>query len=272
MKIYLMTDVEGVAGVLNYVDYGNPHGIFFEETRTLLTMEANAAVYGFFAAGATEVVVVAGHGSGCGAINALILDKRAKLQRGWIMGPYPLGIDNSYDAIAFVGQHAKAGSEYAHIPHTQNWRILDLTVNGISIGEFGQIVFCAGELGVPVIFGSGDRAFCKEAAELVPGIETVAVKEGLIPGKGDECSPEAYSRRNEAAIHLQPETARKLIMEGAKKALQRFKKEKFGIVKPPSPPYKFVCTFREDEKNPQIQKIKTHPDSVIGLMNKIYEK
>jgi len=270
MKIYLMTDVEGVAGVLDYVNYGNPTGIFFNETRVLLTMEANAAVDGFFAGGATEVVVVAGHGSGCGALNINLLDKRAKFQRGWPPGPYPLGLDKSYDAVAFVGQHAKAGSEYAHIPHTQNFGILDMSINGISIGEFGQIAFCAGELGIPVIFGSGDKAFTREAAELIPGIETAAVKEGISPGRGDECSIESYTVRNNGAIHLQPEASRELIRKGAKRSVERYEKEKFGLVKLP-PPYKLVCTFRANDEMPRRRKVKTHPDSIIGLINEMYQ-
>jgi len=266
-----MTDLEGVAGVLNFKDCVFESGRFFEESRTLLTMEINAAVDGLFAGGATEIVVVAGHGGGCGAVNIALLDKRSKFQRGWPQGPYPLGLDRSYDAVAFVGQHAKAGTEYAHLAHTQNLRVIDLSVNGISVGEFGQIALCAGELGIPVIFGSGDKAFTREAAELVPGIETVAVKEGLMSGKGDECNPEAYTARNAAAIHLYPETARELIREGARRAIERYGKEKFGIVKLQSP-YKLVCVFRADEENPKITKVKTHPDSVIALMNDPYDK
>ena len=267
----MATDLEGVAGVLNFKDCVFESGRFFEESRTLLTMEINAAVDGLLAGGATEIVVAAGHGGGCGAVNISLLDERAKFQRGWPRGPYPLGLDKSYDAVAFVGRHAKAGTEYAHLAHTQNLRIIDLSVNGISVGEFGQIALCAGELGIPVIFGSGDKAFTKEAVELVPGIETVAVKEGLMSGKGDECTPDAYTARNAAAIHLHPETARELIRKGAKKAIERYSKEKFGIVKL-QPPYKLVCVFRGDEKNPKTTKVKTHPDSISELMNKPFDE
>jgi len=270
MKIYLMTDLEGVAGVLNFHEWVFTTGMFFYESRKLLTMEANAAVEGFFAGGASEVVVAAGHGGGSGAIDTSLLDPRAKFQRGWPKGPYPLGLDKSYDAVAFVGQHAKAGTEYAHLAHTQNLRVIDLSVNDISVGEFGQTALCAGELDIPVIFGSGDKAFTKEAIELIPGIETVTVKEGLMSGKGDECSEEEYTARNAAAIHLHPETARKLIRKGAKKSIERLIKERFGIVKI-QPPYKLVYVFRADEKNPQTTKVKTHPSSISELMNKPFD-
>ena len=272
MKIFLMTDLEGVAGVITYQGWANAGGRYFEESRALLAMEANAAVEGFFEAGAKEIVVADGHGgNGFGGVKASLLDRRARFQRGWPPGPYPMGIDESFDAVAFVGQHAKAGSEYAHIPHTQSFAILDLSVNGVSIGEFGQVALCAGELGIPVIFGSGDRAFTMEAEKLVPGIETVAVKEGLTPGSGNECAPEAYGRRNNAAVHLHPEAARELIRDGARKALRRSKSEKFGIVRL-TPPFEWVCLFRADGDIPQKKVVKTHPSSVIGAMNRVYAK
>ena len=275
MKIAIMTDLEGVAGVITYQGWANGDSRYFGQSRTLLAMEVNAAVDGFFSAGATEIVVIDGHGgNGYGGVDFLSLDKRVKFQRGWpggTGGPYPLGLDRNFNAIAIVGQHAKAGSEYAHIAHTQAFKLLDLSINGVSIGEFGQVTLCAGELDIPVIFGSGDMAFCQEAAELVPGIETVAVKEGLAFGRGDECTAEEYGLRNNAAIHLHPEVARQLIREGAKKSLLRYKKEKFGVVKL-EPPYELVYTFRADGTNPQKKIVKTHPDSVIGVMNRIYEK
>lgn len=272
MKIIIMTDLEGVAGVITYQGWANAEGRYFEQSRMLLAMEVNAAVDGFFAAGATDIVVADGHGGGgFGGVNAVCLDKRVRFQRGWPDGPYPLGLDKSFDAVAVVGQHAKAGTEYAHIAHTQSFKVLDLSVNGISIGEFGQVTLCAGELGVPVIFGSGDQAFCKEAQALVPGIETVAVKQGLASGTGDECPPDDYGRRNNAAVHLHPELARHLIRQGAEKAVQRYRKEKFGIVKL-IPPYEWVCIYRSDGTNPQKKIVYTHPDSVIAVMNMPYRQ
>ena len=185
--------------------------------------------------------------------------------RWWPTG-WPLLLDKSYDFVAFVGQHAKAGTEFAHIPHTQDSAYLDLSVNGISIGEFGQFAMCASELGVRTIFASGDEALCKEAKKLVPGIEVVAVKRGTTPGKGDECTKHTYIRRNNSAIHLHPERARKLIKEGALKAIKRAQDEDFGII-PLKPPFKRVTIFRPDNKNPKRISIETHPKSVIALMN-----
>ncbi len=182
MKIYIQTDLEGVAGVINVDDYLAPDGRYYETAKRLQTEEVNAAVRGFAGAGFGDIVVADGHGAG--AVNIELLDSRARLMRGWPIG-WPLLLDGSYDALAFVGQHAKAGTEHAHIAHTQSWHYLDLSVNGISIGEYGQMVLCAQELDVPIIFGSGDAAFCREVQALTPWAQTCEGKEGTIPDSGD---------------------------------------------------------------------------------------
>ncbi len=263
MRIYIMTDLEGVAGVLNFADWCTPESRYYEVAKELLTREVNAAIAGFFDGGATEVVVADGHGHG--GINPLLLDPRAELMRGWPTG-WPLLLDESYDAVAFVGQHAKAGTEYAHLAHTQDWIYLDLAVNGTSVGELGQFALCAGELGVPVIFCTGDRALCQEAQALLPGVETVAVKRGTTPGRGDELDADAYSRRNTAAIHLHPERARAAIRAGAERAVRRVAGERFGLLQL-TPPFTQVVRFRARGERPPTVATATHPSSVSALLN-----
>ena len=214
-----MTDLEGVAGVLNRNDWVHLGSPYYKKAKTLLTMEVNAAIEGFFKAGATEVLVSDGHGAG--GIQPELLDKRAHLLRGYPTG-YPCELTAEYDCVAWIGQHAKAGTPFAHIPHTGNHHVIDLSINGISIGELGELAMCAGVLGVKPILATGDKAMCKEASNLLPGIETVSVKEGLMPGKGDECTYEEYNSRNISAIHKSPEMARELIAQGSYNALKRF--------------------------------------------------
>lgn len=265
MRISIMTDLESVAGVRDFPNWCVPEGRYYDLARKFLTLEVNAAIAGFAAAGANEFMVADGHG--CGAIDIERLDSRAQMRRGWPTG-WPLGLDDgSYDYLAFIGQHAKAGTEYAHLAHTQGLNYLDLSVNGVSIGEFGQLAMCASELGIPTIFGSGDYAFTLEAQALAPGIETVAVKRGLTPGTGDEMTTKQYERRNEAAVHLQPERARELIRVGAERALRRARVERFGLI-PLQPPFERVARFRpENSGEPVRVSRETHPSSVIAAMN-----
>lgn len=265
MKVYIMTDMEGVAGVLNFEDWCTPSSRYYDLAKEFLTMEVNAAVEGFFEAGATEVLVADGHGAG--GIAPHLIDERVELARHWPQGrPHPFSLDTSFDVAASVGQHAKAGTEYAHLAHTGSFDYLNETINGLSIGEFGSMVLCASELGVRTIFAAGDEAFTREAAALVPGVETVSVKRGTMPGSGDELPAGAYSRRNLAAIHVPPARARRLIREGARKALERAASEEFGIVTL-KPPYERVSTIRPSDTRPLSTGRTTHPSSIIELFN-----
>jgi len=265
-KVYIMTDLEGVAGVRDAEQWCGPDGRYYDLGRKLLTLEVNAAIEGFFAGGATEVVVADGHGRG--AVDIEFLDPRAQLERGWPAGwPGPSLTGGSFDAVAWVGQHAKAGTSYAHLAHTQGWNYVDLSVNGVSIGEFGQLALCAGELGVRSIFASGDKALAEEARALAPGIETVWVKRGTTPGRGDELTAEPYGRRNTAAIHLHPEKARALIRAGAERAMRRAQTEDFGLVRLQAP-LERVASFRPSQAGqPLSVSRERHASSVSALMN-----
>lgn len=263
VKIFIMTDMEGVCGVVNHDDWVMRDGHYYDLGQRLLTEEVNAAADGFFAAGATEIVVVDGHGAG--GLNPVLLDKRTEYVRVFW---YPFTIDDSFDAAAWVGQHAMSRSPFAHIAHTGWFTVLEETINDIPVGEFGEMVLCAEEVGVPSIFGSGDAAFAQEATALLPGIETVTTKWGLTPGAGDECSYEQYRARNLSARHLHPERARELIRDGACRALLRFREhpDSFSRLKV-DPPYRSVNHIRPSADEPAMTIVKEHPTSVAALLN-----
>ena len=180
-------------------------------------------------------------------------------------------MDRRFDVMAFVGQHPKAGTEFGHLCHTGNMNVLDCTVNGISVGEFGQCVFLANLYGTATIFASGCLAFTKEAAEMVQGIETVAVKEGVQPGTGDDCTENEYRLRNGGAIHLHPEVSRKLIREGAERALRRYRENPESFApKKISAPYTGTIIFREYEGQRNYKRTLENYDSLVDLLNQIY--
>jgi D-amino peptidase len=271
MRIYIMTDMEGVAGVLDHDNWCQPAGPdypgrYYDLGREFLTREVNAAIDGLYEGGANEIVVSDGHGAG--GINPALLDARAQLLRGWPNG-WPCELDTTFDAIAWVGQHAKAGTVRAHLAHTQWFNYLDQKINGISIGEFGQFALCASELGIPAIFASGDEAFCQEARALVPGITTVAVKQGLTHDDGHALDTRAYMRHNLGALHLQPETARHAIRDRALAAMLKLAQaaKGYGLVRP-TPPYERVTLLRPDEPGqPQRIDRAAHPTSIVALLN-----
>lgn len=69
--------------------------------------------------------------------------------------------------------------EYAHMAYTDSFATLDQNVTGLSIGEYGEEALCAMEQRIPTIFAVGDKALCREAETLTPGVVTVAGKRGL---------------------------------------------------------------------------------------------
>jgi len=245
VKAYIMTDLEGCAGIPSWHDYGAPEHRWYEYARELVTLETSAAVQGCLDAGVDEVLVVDGHGHG--AINPVLLHPEAKLLFGRPIG-YPFGCDESFDAAMMVGQHAKSNTDGGHLSHTGSFSVEEETINGISVGEMGvNMLFCA-YFGVPTVLVCGDLAAAEEAEALVPNMETAAVKEGLKRGPATGLTGAENSRHNGAATHLHPTKARELIRERARRGIERAAEiEPFWL----EPPYERTLVMRKTEDEPQ---------------------
>lgn len=207
MRILIMTDLEGVAGVVSFEDQTGTGSRYYDAAKKLLTAEVNAAVDGLIESGIEEVLVVDGHGPG--AISYEDLHPSARLLHGRPLPPWSslARIFESYDACMMIGQHAMAGVAAGTLNHTQNSRAIDYyQLNGRKIGEIAQFALYCGGLGVPMIFLSGDEEACNEAQALIPGIVTAAVKQGL--GRG-------------SAISLSALEARRRIHRGVKLAVEQ---------------------------------------------------
>ncbi len=268
MKIYIMTDLEGAAGVGCKADWVIPEGKFYGEAKLLLTGEVNAAVKALFDAGAAEVHVADGHG--CGGIVPELLDGRAVLYNRWEPPYFPFRLDGTFDAVLFIGQHAKAGTKHAHLPHTGSHHVLDERVNGRSLGEFGRFALIAYYLGVPVIFGSGDRAFTQEAKDVVPNMVTVPVKEGKNEDSGEAYCFETYDGLFGECDSLPPEEARQAIYEGVRQAmllLRECGKGYFAARALPAPPYHLVQELRSVRGNPGRALYAYHESDPVALYN-----
>lgn len=172
-RIFLITDAEGVAGVCRQ-DLTEPKD---PELRQLLTGEVNAAVQGFFDGGASEVVVWDGH-DGSQTLSALTIHPKALLLSGALGAN--ITFERGYSAIAFLGQHSMANVRGGVMAHSySSLGIQTMKVNGKAMGEIETRAALAGAFGIPVIFLAGDTAAVEELRAIVPGAETVAVKEGL---------------------------------------------------------------------------------------------
>ena len=211
MRVYISVDMEGIAGVVHESQTDPTTPAFAAEYarfRRLMTAEANAAVEGALAAGATRVLVNDSHWFMRNLL-AEELHQTAELVSG---DPKPRsmvqGIDQQggFDAALFIGYHARAGTRNAILDHTYADRIHDVRLNGKPVGELGLNAGVAGVHGVPVALVSGDSALAAEAKDLLGDVATVIVKE-------------AVSRH--AAKSVAPAVACRMIREEVARALKR---------------------------------------------------
>ena len=204
LKVFISVDMEGLAGVVNAPDV-NSSGPDYQMFRTIMAGETNAAIAGAFRAGATDVLVRDGHGNK-NNLRPTDVDPRARLLRGLSTGPKNMmeGIDSTFDAVVFVGYHAKAGTPNAILEHTSTNNVVDIAINGVSLPEGGYNALVAGYYGVPVVFVAGDGAVVSQIRGLLGPIGGVAVKEEI----------------NDASLGLSPARAAAAIRTGVELAVR----------------------------------------------------
>ncbi|WP_158564181.1 M55 family metallopeptidase [Jiangella anatolica] len=179
-RVYVSADLEGVAGVshLRQTMRGTDD---YPDARALMAAEVNAAVEGALDGGAQSVLVNDAHGDMTN-LRAADLHPAAVLLSGWPKVPWAMmqGIEPADLVVCFIGYHSPAGTGGSVLEHTFSSRLfMDLRVNGDVWGEAEFNAALAAELGVPVGLATGDGVFCAAVAERIPGIETVAVKQGF---------------------------------------------------------------------------------------------
>jgi D-amino peptidase len=169
--------MEGATGVTWPADV-EPGTEQWQRCRRMFTSDVNAAIDGFFASGADEVLVNEAHAT---MRNLLLeeLDRRAVMLTGRHKELSMVeGIqDPEVGAVAFIGYHAAAGAEGV-LAHTYLANsITSVRING-ELGSEGRLNACvAAEYGVPVVLVTGDDRTCLDAAGYAPQALTVAVKD-----------------------------------------------------------------------------------------------
>ena len=228
MKIFIVTDLEGVAGIsvdqqLNGID--NP---YYRKAREFLADEINAAVTGAKEAGATEFLIADGHGSGYD----MMLDfDRIDADVTFVTGKgNPMdAVDDSFSAAFIIGQHPRKGVR-GSLEHTGSHMVNQgMWLNDIEVGEAGLLTSVLGEKNIPLALLTGDEETIKEMIPLANGFVGVAVKRGIT--------------RN-LCVTLHPATARKMIKDGACRAIQSL-----SSISPwkLSPPFTLVIKYAASE-------------------------
>lgn len=230
MRFYVITDLEGVAGVESFAetresDMDDPE-VEKAPAMDQLGRETNACVDGIRSVYPdAEIDVLDGHGTG--GLRESDLEDANYLRQ---LDESPLSA-NDYDGMLFVGQHAMAGAPFAPLRHTQSSLHIEYyKLNGTFIGEFAGAAFLAGLEGVPTIFLAGDDKAAHEAEMFVPEIETSVVK---------------WGEGVEAARHRDPDAACEVVRAGAARAVDRL--DEIPPLDRFDPPYTVEIRFYDPE-------------------------
>jgi D-amino peptidase len=178
-KVYISVDMEGVAGVVT-ADQLLPSGFEYERFRRFMTDEALAAVRAAKQAGATEIVVSDSHANG----ENLLIDlfpADVRIVRSWPRhGAMMAGIDKSFSAAVFIGYHASTSNPRGVRAHTiSSAHFTRVALNGTAVTEAELNAAIAGDVGVPVVFASGDDAAVAEIKGRLGDIGSVVTKTSL---------------------------------------------------------------------------------------------
>lgn len=188
MKILISVDIEGVAGVFHpeQVRAGNGE---YERARVWMSDEANAAVSGALAGGASKVWVNDSHG---GFRNLLPdrIDPRAQLVLG---KPRYLGmmagLEYGCRGVLMIGYHGRSQSR-GILAHTINSRAFArVWLDEQEVGEAGLYGALAEAQGARVLFASGDDVLGEEVQTRFPGIRHVQIKQAAGFGTGSTLAP-----------------------------------------------------------------------------------
>lgn len=207
-KVFVSADMEGISGIAA-PDQLSAAGAEYGRSRKMMADDVNAAIRGARAGGATTIVVNDSHGS-MRNLRLEDLDPAARLishsfKRSGMME----GLDESFDAVIFVGYHAKAGHPAGLFAHTGSGVVRDVRVNGTSMGEGGLNTTVAAWYGVPVVLVTGDDVAVRQVAEIATAARTVAVKRAI--------NPRAVELRPFREVHAEIERAAREGVSAAKK-------------------------------------------------------
>jgi D-amino peptidase len=211
MRVFISVDMEGVAGVATF-DQIIRGGNGYPRAQELMTEEANAAIRGAFAGGATEVLVNDSHGTMDNLLHDLI-DPRVRMVFG---APRPScmvqGITADDAMAVFVGYHAAAGAEGV-LAHTFSSNFTEVRVNGQPVSEAEVNGLYAAALGVPVGVVTGDDQICAVAAKAFPGVHAVEVKQAHGFSATDTLAPSAARERIEDVVRAAVASADELVAQ-----------------------------------------------------------
>lgn len=180
MKIFLSSDMEGTAGVVDW-EQCRPGHHDYEYYRDLLQAEVNAAIEGALETGGPhEFLVNDSHGRMANLRPAQLAGGASYLS-GRHKPMYMMeGLDGSFDAVFFVSYHGSMTGAPATLSHTYNpSAIAEVRLNGRVTGESGINALVALGHGVPVVLITGDETTARELEPFCPQARRAVVKRSV---------------------------------------------------------------------------------------------
>jgi D-amino peptidase len=208
-KVYISVDMEGISGVSGS-DQTTAGGAEYGRSRKLMAEDANAAIRGALAGGATDVLVNDSHGGQRNILPEDLHPTARLISHSFKRHGMMEGLDDTFDAVLFIGYHAKAGTPGGLFAHTGSGVVRDLQINGRSVGEGGMNTMLAAWHGVPVVLVTGDDVAVAEVKEVATQARGVVVKRA-INVRAVELKPLAVARKEiEAAARDGVAAAKKM--------------------------------------------------------------
>jgi len=231
MRVFISADIEGTTYTTLWGETNLGYHTHAAAAKQM-TAEVLAACEGAIAAGATEIVVKDAHDDAVN-IDPTVLPECVSVIRGWSGDPMGMveGIDESFDAVMFVGYHAAAGRNGNPLSHTETRKTTTVKLNGKPCSEYMLFSWACALKGVPTVLLCGDKNLIDDSEGLHPKAKLVAVKDGF----------------GGATRSLNPKLTCKMIREAAEEALKQDLSDA-GVTLPEH--FVFEVSFRE------------HPDAV----------
>ena len=171
MKIYISVDMEGLAGIVHFSQEKEEQARFRKAMHNQLQWVIEGIQKSEKNAEIEEITIADSHGSG---MNIYLISGSPRVN--YMM---PL-LDESYDAVFFVGYHGGVGALNANMDHTYALSIIhNFKINGKAMSETQINAAYASEYDVPVACIIGDSGLEKEVKEVMPWVHYVKTKESI---------------------------------------------------------------------------------------------
>jgi D-amino peptidase len=196
MRLYISSDMEGVAGVCAWeqVDARTPnreYSIF----RGYYTREVVCAIEGARAGGAADVLINDSHGP----MRNLLLDELPSDVRVIFGNRKPFSMvqdaDAGFGGAFFIGYHGAVGDADAVLCHTYTPSVIyEVRLNGVRCSEATINAGLLGYYGVPLLLVTGDRTTVEDVRKQMPWVRGVVVKESIGNFAANSMTPDAAQR------------------------------------------------------------------------------